>query len=189
MTRYKLKRTDFWIYITATAIVSFGLGIFATFCFSTPSSEASSGSLGAGFFGAVAHAGRASALQPEGRRFDSCLLHSRILADLSPIGADFSPPLSTPILVSAYCPCEKCCGKFADGITASGHIIQPGDRFVAAPPEIPLGTLFSIEGYAGGLPVPVLDRGSAIQGNRFDVFFGDHDEAEKWGVQHFEVVR
>ena len=38
---------------------------------------------------------------------------------------------------SAYCPCEKCCGQFSDGVTASGHVIQRGDKFVAAPPEYP----------------------------------------------------
>lgn len=49
MTRLKLRHTDFWFYIVATAIVCFGLGILATLYFSNSSSEASSCSLGAGF--------------------------------------------------------------------------------------------------------------------------------------------
>ena len=28
--------------------------------------------------------------------------------------------------VSAYCPCERCCGVYADGITASGHVYPAG---------------------------------------------------------------
>jgi len=35
--------------------------------------------------------------------------------------------------VTAYCSCEICCGEYSDGVTASGHVIQEGDRFVAAP--------------------------------------------------------
>ncbi len=90
-------------------------------------------------------------------------------------------------IVTAYCPCEKCCGKFADGITASGHIIQEGDCFVAAPPWIPFGTRLSIPGYVGGLMVAVEDRGGAIVGNRLDVFFSDHNEALAWGIKTFRV--
>ncbi|GAH06555.1 unnamed protein product, partial [marine sediment metagenome] len=26
--------------------------------------------------------------------------------------------------VTAYCPCKICCGKWADGYTASGHKLQ-----------------------------------------------------------------
>lgn len=142
----------------------------------------------------------------EGRRFDSCLLHSE---NNGPKRQSTETGRSTSILlmnrrnrckvrkqqsrstflVTAYCPCEKCCGEWSDGITASSHKIQPGDRFVAAPPWIPFGTYLTLEGYAGGLPVPVWDRGSAIRGNKFDVFFGDHDEAEKWGVKEYEMIR
>jgi len=87
--------------------------------------------------------------------------------------------------VSAYCPCEKCCGEFADGITASG---KPAEGFlVAAPPNIPFGTMLSIPGYNNGLPVPVLDRGGAIKGNKLDVFFPTHQEALNWGRQFLEV--
>ncbi len=86
--------------------------------------------------------------------------------------------------VTAYCPCEVCCGRFSDGITASGHIIQPGDKFAAAPPEVPYGTMLDIPGYG---VVPVLDRGGSIKGNRLDVFFSDHETALKWGAQKLEV--
>ncbi len=88
--------------------------------------------------------------------------------------------------VSAYCPCEKCCGKFADGITASG---APAVGFlVAAPPAIPFGTMLTIEGYAGGKPVEVLDRGGSIKGNRLDLLFDTHQEALNWGRQYLEVT-
>ena len=89
--------------------------------------------------------------------------------------------------VTAYCPCEKCCGRYADGITAAGHRITKGDRFVAAPPEIPFGTMLIVPGYKEGRPVPVLDRGGAIKDSRLDVFFDSHAEALAWGVRYVKV--
>lgn len=74
-------------------------------------------------------------------------------------------------------------------MTAFGHRIRPGDRFVAAAPEVPPGTLFSIPGYNRGFPVPVLDRGGAIQGKGLDVFFPTHREALEWGVKYLRVIR
>ena len=88
--------------------------------------------------------------------------------------------------VTAYCPCSKCCGKWSDGITASGH--PAVGEFVAAPPEIPFGTRLAIDGYADGLPVPVWDRGEAIKDRRIDVFFAEHQEALNWGVQYLKVI-
>jgi len=89
--------------------------------------------------------------------------------------------------VTAYCPCEKCCGKYADGVTACGHRIRPGDAFVAADGEYPFGTEMVIAGYKNGQPVKVLDRGGVIKDNRLDVFFHSHDEALKWGVKRLDV--
>ena len=86
--------------------------------------------------------------------------------------------------VTAYCPCEKCCGRFADGITASGHVIKPGDRFVAAPKGIPFGTILTIPGYG---KVLVEDRGGSITDGRLDVYFDTHQEALNWGVQILKV--
>ena len=94
---------------------------------------------------------------------------------------------SMPMRVTAYCPCEKCCGKHSDGITASGHKIRPGDVFVAADRRFKMGTEMIIPGYNNGNVVKVLDRGGAIKGNRLDVFFATHQEALNWGVQYLEV--
>jgi len=89
--------------------------------------------------------------------------------------------------VTAYCPCEKCCGRFADGITASGHVIKVGDRFVAASKDMKFGTMVTIPGYNDNQPVKVFDRGGAIKGNKLDVYFDTHQEALNWGVKILEV--
>ena len=95
----------------------------------------------------------------------------------------------TPIkyVVTAYCPGSCCCGRWADGYTASGYKIKPGDRFVAAPRQIPFGTKVIIPGYNNNKPVKVLDRGGAIKGNKLDVFFDTHKEALRWGRQSLKV--
>ena len=88
------------------------------------------------------------------------------------------------VRIIAYCPCEKCCGKWSDGVTASGHKIKSGDKFCAAPRSIPFGTMLDIPEYG---VVPVLDRGGAIKEGRLDVFFPTHQEALNWGVKHLAV--
>ena len=89
--------------------------------------------------------------------------------------------------VTGYCPCAKCCGEFADGITACGHKIQPGDTFVAADKRYSFGTEMVIEGYSNSQTVKVLDRGGAIRGNKLDAFFHTHQEALEWGVKYIDV--
>ena len=84
--------------------------------------------------------------------------------------------------VTAYCPCEKCCGQYADGITANGYKIQTGDKFCAS--DVPFGTIVEIPGYG---KVPVLDRGGAIKGDRLDVYFDNHQDALNWGVKFLKV--
>ncbi len=86
--------------------------------------------------------------------------------------------------VTAYCPCVICCFPYADGITASGCIIQPGDKIIAAPAKYPFGTMMNVPGYGWA---KVEDRGSAIYENRLDILFGTHQEALEWGVQYLEV--
>ena len=91
--------------------------------------------------------------------------------------------------VTAYCPCPQCCGRWSDGFTASGlPVTANGGRFVAADPKVlPVGSQVRVPGYNDGKPVPVLDTGSAIVGDRLDVFFPTHDEAVAWGVRWLDV--
>jgi 3D (Asp-Asp-Asp) domain-containing protein len=94
------------------------------------------------------------------------------------------------MLVTAYCPCRKCCGRFSDGRTASGKSIYDNNcMFVAADTDLlPFGTYVSIPGYYQGHPVPVEDRGRKIRGYRLDVFFLSHQQARQWGARWIDVV-
>ena len=59
--------------------------------------------------------------------------------------------------------------------------------FVAADNKYDFKTRFIIPGYNESKPVEVLDRGSAIRGNRLDVFFHSHKEAMEWGLKYMDV--
>ena len=94
-----------------------------------------------------------------------------------------------PMEVTAYCPCRKCCGPDAAGITASGKLVSHNNGFfVAAPGSIPFQTKLIIPGYAGGREVPVLDRGGAIKEGKLDVFFPTHGQALQWGRRKILVT-
>jgi 3D (Asp-Asp-Asp) domain-containing protein len=69
------------------------------------------------------------------------------------------------------------------GITASGARARPGT--VAADTRYyPFGTVVYVPGYGYGR---VEDRGSAIKGNRLDLFFTSRKQALKWGRQTKQV--
>ena len=84
-------------------------------------------------------------------------------------------------IVTAYCPCELCCGRWSDGHFANGEKVR--ELAIAAPKEIPFGTLIDVPGY--GI-AEVKDRGGAIKGNKIDVYFDEHEVAKKWGVQELK---
>jgi 3D (Asp-Asp-Asp) domain-containing protein len=122
---------------------------------------------------------------------------SELLVDESSLPAKAAPAVAsipTTIIirmeVTAYCPCVKCCGPKAQGITASGKLITTnGGKFVAADTSIlPFGTKLMIPGYAGNQAVEVADRGGAIKGNKLDLFFPTHEAALAWGRQMVEVT-
>ncbi len=85
--------------------------------------------------------------------------------------------------ITAYCPCETCCGSYADGITASGHVAQEGITVAADTSLLPYGTEIMIDGEE----YTVQDCGGAINGNRIDIFFADHNTALSYGRQIHEV--
>ena len=92
--------------------------------------------------------------------------------------------------VTAYCPCPRCCGPRAQGITASGRRVSyNGGKFVAADTRLlKFNTKLRIPGYANNTPVEVIDRGGAIKGQKLDVYFPTHQEARKWGRQKLWVT-
>jgi 3D (Asp-Asp-Asp) domain-containing protein len=120
---------------------------------------------------------------------------AELMHDAAPAAATLAPAAVAKKLrtirmeVTAYCPCTKCCGENAQGITASGHDVSYNNsRFVAADTEhLPFGTKLVIPGYAGGA-VEVIDRGGAIKGHKLDVFYPTHEEALQWGRQWVEVT-
>ena len=82
------------------------------------------------------------------------------------------------MFVTAYCPCEECCGK-ADGITATGTQATEGRTIAVDPEVIPYGT----EVVISGEKYIAEDCGEAIKGRRIDVYFDSHAEAEAYGVK------
>lgn len=92
--------------------------------------------------------------------------------------------------VTAYCPCKKCCGRWARyHRTASGLPLtyNGGDLVAADTRVLPFHTEVKIPGYAGGRAVPVVDRGSSIEGRMIDVFFPSHLRAKRWGKRRLLV--
>lgn len=85
--------------------------------------------------------------------------------------------------LTAYCPCPKCCGEWADGITYTMTEATPGRTVAVDPKVIPLGSTVYINGSA----YVAEDIGGAIKGNRIDVYFPDHKTALQFGVQYAEV--
>ena len=85
-------------------------------------------------------------------------------------------------LCTAYCGCEKCVGKWhTEGytLTASGWAAQEG-LTIAADESYPFGTVLYLEGLGERV---VMDRGSAITGNRIDVYFESHEDALAFGMR------
>ena len=92
---------------------------------------------------------------------------------------------------TAYCACAQCCGSYATSspsVTASGAYCQEGRTLSVDSSVIPLGTEVTIE-YADGSRATYVaeDTGSAIKGNRLDVYFSSHEAACRFGRQEVTV--
>lgn len=85
--------------------------------------------------------------------------------------------------LTAYCPCEKCCGK-SDGITASGTKATEGRTIAVDTEIIPYGTEVLVEGLGKFIAE---DCGGVIKGNRIDIYFNSHEDALEFGVQERKV--
>lgn len=86
--------------------------------------------------------------------------------------------------IYAYCPCEKCCGSGAAGITATGTTATAGRTIAVDPDVIPLGSTVIIEGNE----YIAEDTGGGIKGKTIDLFMSDHSAALAWGIRYLEVT-
>lgn len=91
------------------------------------------------------------------------------------------------VKVTAYCPCTKCCGEYADGVTSRG-VDANTKGFAVDPKRISYGTLIYIKGY--GI-YRADDTGGAMRNSKqlhIDVRFPTHQEALNWGVKTMPIV-
>lgn len=94
-------------------------------------------------------------------------------------------------VITAYCPCLKCCGKWSavyhGGVatTASGTIAKAGQTVGCDPKLIPYGTHIWIDGHE----YVVEDTGSGLTKGRLhiDIYCNTHTEAMKVGYSVKEV--
>ncbi|MEH7390605.1 ubiquitin-like domain-containing protein [Bacillus sp. JJ1474] len=78
--------------------------------------------------------------------------------------------------------CNGCSGKTATGINLRAN---PDAKVIAVDPRvIPLGTKVYVEGYGYAIAA---DTGSAIKGNKIDVFFATKGEAYRWGRRTVKI--
>ena len=89
----------------------------------------------------------------------------------------------TNAIITAYCACTICCGKHHNGVTASGAKPVEGVT-IAASRKIKLGTHVVVDGHE----YVVQDRLAKKYDSRFDVYFASHKDAQKFGLQHHNVV-
>ncbi len=93
-------------------------------------------------------------------------------------------------VVTAYCPCSRCCGAWADGRTSLGlSAWKPG--IAADPRAIPYGTRVYVEGYGEAV---VDDTGGILRRTwrrkgqiHLDVRMTYHWEARQWGRREMWV--
>ena len=85
--------------------------------------------------------------------------------------------------ITAYCPCPLCCGEWSDGLTYTETVATEGRTIAVDPDIIPLGSIVEINGEK----YVAEDIGGAIKENRIDIFFSNHEDALKWGVQNHNI--
>lgn len=87
--------------------------------------------------------------------------------------------------VTGYCDCEICCetSHTEEKLTKTGVKPRAGHTIAVDPEVIPLGSRLDID----GVTYTAEDTGSAVKGNRIDIYFDSHREAENYGRQEHTV--
>ncbi|MCR5236906.1 MAG: 3D domain-containing protein [Lachnospiraceae bacterium] len=84
--------------------------------------------------------------------------------------------------LTAYDACIKCCGK-TGGITSTNTHAKSGRTIAVDPSVIPYGSKVMINGNV----YIAEDTGSAIKGNKIDIYMDTHEQAVKFGRQTAQV--
>ena len=93
------------------------------------------------------------------------------------------------VVATAYCSCRECCGVYAEnrpnGIvyTASGAVAKANHTIAVDTSVIPFGTQVRY----GDTVYTAEDTGSAIIGNRIDIYYDSHEDALEWGRRTIEI--
>ena len=103
-----------------------------------------------------------------------------LLAMVATLAVSFAVHAET-FTATAYCSCRKCCGKWADGITASGTTATAGRTIAVDKRIIPLGTHVLVDGEE------YIAEDTGVRGKKIDIYFDSHKEALKFGRQTVEV--
>lgn len=109
--------------------------------------------------------------------------------------ATTAAPQTITVVATAYCSCEVCCGEWAlnrpvdeNGneiiYTASGARAYANHTIAVDTDVFPFGTVLIYN----GIEYVAEDTGSAIIGNKIDIYFDSHEEAWNWGRQEIEVI-
>lgn len=85
--------------------------------------------------------------------------------------------------LTAYCDCSICNGKWSGQPTASGTDYVEGRTIAVDPNVIPLGSKVIID----GTEYIAEDTGSAIKGNRIDMYMNNHNRTLNFGVKYVKV--
>ena len=83
--------------------------------------------------------------------------------------------------ITGYCGCEQCSG--GHNLTFSGTVPTPNHTISADLDYFPLGTRLEVDGTV----YTVEDKGSSVNGNILDIFYGSHEEALAKGTYTAEV--
>lgn len=89
------------------------------------------------------------------------------------------------VTFTGYCPGACCCGKFADGKTATGTAARYGVAAIGPDSIFQIGDRIEVPGY--GMAV-VEDRGGGLGRNQVDLCFPSHEMALDWGRRYGMAV-
>ena len=103
-----------------------------------------------------------------------------------PSTEDYSAWNRLPVRVYHYCPCHKCCGKYADHpaykVTKSGETAKEGQTIAVDPNVIPLGSTVIVEGHR------YIAEDTGVHGKTVDIYVEDHAKARELGTYETMVI-